>query len=224
MMKKLLSTIMAMLLLWSFAVSAHAENEFVLRNGIQFGDTKEQVRAKETIAINEERSEDEEDLGHLWTEKGNVAGFEDVIILYTFDEKDKLIEVKWCLPMRSNSDSSDNDYSKLKKAMSEKYGTPLGYTNGDCYIITTDTLTNAYTFVGLNKMLDMPSDIRDYDEWDYEYQNGQHIKIDLVQFYITYTNSREYDFWVGYKHFTDEELNAAKQEKEEKNAAVLNDI
>jgi len=55
MMKKLLSTIMAMLLLWSFAVSAHAENEFVLRNGIQFGDTKEQVRAKETIAIDEKK-------------------------------------------------------------------------------------------------------------------------------------------------------------------------
>ena len=31
-------------------------------------------------------------------------------------------------------------------------------------------------------------------------------------------------FEVGYKYFTDEELNAAKQEKEEKNAAVLNDI
>ena len=47
MMKKLLSTIMAVLLLWSFAVSAHAENEFVLRNGIQFGDTNKFVQKKQ---------------------------------------------------------------------------------------------------------------------------------------------------------------------------------
>ena len=52
MMKKLLSTIMAVLLLWSFAVSAHAENEFVLRNGIQFGDTKEQLQLTKKKATN----------------------------------------------------------------------------------------------------------------------------------------------------------------------------
>ena len=210
-----------MLLLWSFTVAAHAENEFVLRNGIQFGDTKEEVRAKETIEINEEEGNENQ----IWTKEGNVAGFEGVNLLYVFDDEDKLIEVKWQLPESSYSDTSDSIYSKMKKALSEKYGTPLGYTNGDFYIITTTAVTGAAVFAGTYKLVGKYGDLRDYDEWDYEYQNGQHVKIDLIQFYTGATyNSLQYRVWIGYKHFTDEELNAAKQEKEEQNAAVLNDI
>ena len=221
MMKKMLSIIMAMLLLWSFTVAAHAENEFVLRNGIQFGDTKEEVRAKETIEINEEEGNENQ----IWTKEGNVAGFEGVNLLYVFDDEDKLIEVKWQLPESSYSDTSDSIYSKMKKALSEKYGTTLGYTNGDFYIITTTAVTGAAVFAGTYKLVGKYGDLRDYDEWDYEYQNGQHVKIDLIQFYTGATyNSLQYRVWIGYKHFTDEELNAAKQEKEEQNAAVLNDI
>ena len=217
----MLSIIMAMLLLWSFTVAAHAENEFVLRNGIQFGDTKEEVRAKETIEINEEEGNENQ----IWTKEGNVAGFEGVNLLYVFDDEDKLIEVKWQLPESSYSDTSDSIYSKMKKALSEKYGTPLGYTNGDFYIITTTAVTGAAVFAGTYKLVGKYGDLRDYDEWDYEYQNGQHVKIDLIQFYTGATyNSLQYRVWIGYKHFTDEELNAAKQEKEEQNAAVLNDI
>lgn len=220
MMKKILSMIMAMLLLWSFAISAFAEDEFILRNGIRFGDTKENVRAKETIAIAEEK----EDANEIWTIEGIVAGIEKVKIVYIFDEKDKLIEVRWQLPEKTNSDSSDNDYFKLKKAMTEKYGIPLGNTSGDCYIITTTALSGAAGWVSLCAMIGV-GDIANYDEWNYEYQNNQHVKIDLVQFYSGANySSRQYDIWVGYKHFTDEELNTAKQEKEEENAAVLNDI
>ncbi len=221
MMKKMLSMLMTMLLLWSFAGAAHAENEFVLRNGIQFGDTKEEVRAKETIAINEEEGDEQS----LWTEEGSVAGFEEVVICYVFDDEDKLIEVKWQLPESYYSDTSDSIYSKMKKALSEKYGTPLGYTNGDFYIITTIAVTGAAVFAGTYKLVGKYGDLRDYDEWDYEYQNGQHVKIDLIQFYTGATyNSLQYRVWIGYKHFTDEELNAAKEEKQEENAAVLNDI
>lgn len=222
MMKKLLSTIMAMLLLWSFAVSAHAENEFVLRNGIQFGDTKEQVRAKETIAIDEKKSKEDS----LWTEEGDVAGFEGVTILYRFDDEDKLIEVKWTMPHRTSSDTSNSDYEKLENAFQQKYGTPLGYSNGEWYIITTKAFENAVLVVTLVPSVDESGAISHYSEWDYEYQKGQHVKIELVQYYIKNNNigGAIYMFEVGYKYFTDEELNAAKQEKEEKNAAVLNDI
>lgn len=133
--------------------------------------------------------------------------------------------VGWQLPESSYSDTSDSIYSKMKKALSEKYGTPLGYTNGDFYIITTTAVTGAAVFAGTYKLVGKYGDLRDYDEWDYEYQNGQHVKIDLIQFYTGATyNSLQYRVWIGYKHFTDEELNAAKQEKEEQNAAVLNDI
>lgn len=224
MMKKLLSTIMAMLLLWSFAVSAHAENEFVLRNGIQFGDTKEQVRAKETIAINEKESKGDE----LITEKENVAGFERVEIVYRFDEKGKLIEVKWDMPWQSLS-NSNSDYEKLKNAFQQKYGTPLGYSNGELYIITTTVFDEIAKQIVSMPFIGGTAALLDYSEWDYEYQKGQHVKIDLAQYYIEdKVGNRGYQLKVCYKYFTDEELNTAIQEKKEENAIenanLLNDI
>ena len=215
MMKKMLSMLMAMLLLWSFTVAAHAENEFVLRNGIQFGDTREEVRAKETLLIDYSN----EDENKICTKKGNVAGFEEVAIVYEFDEKDKLIGVMWSL-----YSPNDNDYSKLKKAISEKYGTPLDNTNGDSYIITTLALSETFESISIYRKFGIEADIYDYDGWDYEYRNGQHAKIELVQYCLGYN----YVIHVGYKHFTDEELDAAIQEKQEKDANekanVLNDI
>ena len=69
----------------------------------------------------------------------------------------------------------------------------------------------------------------DYSEWDYEYQKGQHVKIDLAQYYIEdKVGNRGYQLKVCYKYFTDEELNTAIQEKKEENAIenanLLNDI
>lgn len=66
--------------------------------------------------------------------------------------------------------------------------------------------------------------LRDYAEWDYEYQTGEHVKIEIVKNWMYITDFTAYEIHVGYKHFTSEDLDNARQEKESKNKDVLNDI
>lgn len=195
--------------------------EFTLRNGVQFGDTIAQVRAKETIPF----KEDECDETTLWTQKGSVAGFSDVQIAYFFDEEGKLEEVKWQLPDRTSTESSDADYEKLYKAFVSKYGSPLGYDNGDCHIITTRAFDGGIMIAYMYDMMDGYGDERDYDEWIYEYGNGHNVKIDMLQFYNGASYSAiKYRIWIGYKYFSDADLQEARQEKQNEQQSVLNDI
>lgn len=57
-MKKSLALFVAIQMIMLIFATAYAEEDFSLRNGVRFGDTKAQVRAKETIPINEKRSSD----------------------------------------------------------------------------------------------------------------------------------------------------------------------
>ena len=174
--------------------------------GIQFGDTQKEVRAKETIAIAEGISDEQK----LYTDAGDFAGFKDVSICYEFDDEGKLIEVKWYL-FRYSAGASNRDYEELKKYFQRKYGTPLDYSNGETYPIITSAFDSAWAAVYVNQSMGEDAAIQDYSEWDYEYQDGQHVKIDLIQLYYGNTDTGYYyDVLVGYKQFTDEELNAAK--------------
>lgn len=161
----------------------------------------------------------------LRTERGTVAGISDVIICYDFDEDGKLVEVVWRLPNRTYADSSDSDYSTLYKAFVQKYGSPLGYTGGDCYIITGKALDGAATWYLLYDMFDMYGTMRDYDEWDYKIGNGEHVKIEIAQgSWGESILEADYHIYVGYKYFTDADLQEAMDEKRQENEAVMNDI
>lgn len=216
-MKKLISLLVVIQMFMLLFVPAFAE-EFSLRNDIHFGDTKEQVRSKETIPI-----ESGDDFG-IQTQKGTVAGFDGVQILYLFNDDDKLEEVAWDLPILANADESDNAYDKLKNAMKSKYGDALGYSNGDCYVITSIAIEWAAALVDSFQKKGA-GEICDYDEWDYEYQPGKHVKIEIIQYYFgnSYA-SKVYSIRVGYKFFTDEDLTAAMAEKQAEHQKVINDI
>lgn len=98
-------------------------SDFTLRNGIHFGDTKEEVMAKETIPFREGNHGLEEIAeNELWTEFGEVAGssFE---INYLFDENDKLTEVVW-ERIDWTKEESDDEYKRIEDAMTSKYGQP----------------------------------------------------------------------------------------------------
>lgn len=70
-MKKCILLLSIVLMTMVLLVPACADDVFSLRNGIQFGDTKEQVRAKETIEIDEYSCSDT----RIETKKGTVQGF-----------------------------------------------------------------------------------------------------------------------------------------------------
>lgn len=221
MWKKLVSGFLAMMLLATMVLTASAEDTYTLRNGVQFGDTVEQVRAKETLAWHEDDCSDT----MLRTERGTVAGISDVIICYDFDEDGKLVEVVWRLPNRTYADSSDSDYSTLYKAFVQKYGSPLGYTDGDCYIITGNALNFIAMMYMLYDMSDMYGKLRDYDEWVWDFGQGEHVKIEIAQgSWGESILEADYHIYVGYKYFTDADLQEAMDEKRQENEAVMNDI
>ena len=220
-MKRLLAILLVCTLLLGVAPAMAAE-EFTLRNGIKFGDTMDEVRAKETLAFKESSSEN-----RLITVKGTVASIDNVAIEYFFGDSGLLTQISWECPSLSHMDTSDNDYSKLYKAFVSKYGKPLGYEDGECFIITGTAINGAVIITQLYSTL-MESgvgDIRNYAEWDHEYTDADHVKIELVQYYYgtSYAN-REYSISVCYKHFTEADLEAAQQEKRNENEAVMNDI
>lgn len=219
MWKKLVSGFLAMMFLTAMVLTASAEDTFTLRNGVQFGDTMEQVKAKETLTLKSDTD------GCLVMEKGTVAGISDVQIEYYFDENGKLEEVMWGLPERSYADSSDSDYSKLYKALAQKYGFPLGYTGGSCYIITGRALEGITLLCYLSEWTDMYGDLRDYDEWVWDFGQGEHVKIEIAQgCWGSSVLDADYHIFVGYKYFTDADLQEAQDEKQQENQAVMDDI
>lgn len=221
-MKKWLALLMACMMLMGCAC-ASAE-EFSLRNGVMFGETMEQVKAKETLAVNDELGDEH----NLYTVKGTVAGISNVNLWYRFDETTgELYDVRWELPNVTSADTNDSNYDKLYDAMVKKYGKPLGFSDGNCYIITGSALSGAVTLTMLYSELfdNGVGDLLGYAEWDIDVGNGNHVKLEIAKYYYgTSYSTREYSINVGYSCFTDADLEEARQEKRNETDAVMNDI
>lgn len=209
-------------------VSAIAEeNTFTLRDGIQFGDTMEEVKTKESLGV----AENSTGAPYLTSNSGTVAGIPHVRIQYSFDKATGLLnDVLWYLPLYdvdeiSNAvEISNNEYNTLHDAFVKKYGQPLGYSNGSCYIISGQAISYAFdTIDQFSSFLGWTGDICNYAEWDVNLGNGHHVKIELVQFCYG-PSSMGYMNSVSYTPFTDEDLENALKEKQEENDALMNDI
>ena len=143
-MKKVVCLILTMSLMLTYIAFAE---DFVLRNGIVFGDSMEDVQSKESFAIetiedgSDEESNEEEDGEEvklpysITTENGTLAGIDDSYIVYKFDADKRLRNVDYYFRSSSLKDSIDNDYNNVNAGLIRKYGKPLGYSNGDIYIL-----------------------------------------------------------------------------------------
>ena len=220
MLKKFMTCFLTVILVLSLMLSAaSADAVFTLRNGVQFGDTTDQVRAKETLEI--ASSSDTS----LTTTAGTVAGIDGIKIFYYFDENGKLTEIQWELPSSTYSEISDNNYNKLYNALKQKYGSPLGYSNGDCFIITGKALNNVTMSYSFYKMVGWYGVLRDYDEWDFKFGDDDHVKIEIGQSACGETYQKaQYYIYVGYKYFTDADLQNAIEEKQQDNQTIMDDI
>jgi len=218
--------IIACLLMFSMLIGmtgtfASADTGFTLRNGIQFGDTMEQVRAKETLGWDAKNTNDT----RLWTEAGTVASISGVQIAYFFDSEGKLNDVKWECPPYASMSNSNADYELLYNALVKKYGPALNIPNGYTYSITGTALTGALAKPGLMKMFGMYGAVHRYAEWDYKYSDTEHVKIEIVQHSIGNTSSNAAHYvWVGYKFFTDADIQDVIDQKEQDEQAIMNDI
>lgn len=199
------------------------------------GDTAEETvdestdSEQETAETAEESGENEEATEakypySITTEDATVAGIGDSYIWYKFDAEQKLREVDYYFRSSSYKDTIDNDFESVNSALIRKYGNPLGYSGGDCYIFTGSALQGAVLSAYIFKYLDGYGDIRDYDEWDVK-ADSHHVKIEQVEYY--YGNSYSeltYAHRMSYTYFTDDDLLAAQQEKHANQAAIDSDI
>lgn len=208
-MKRIIATILAfiMLLCWNNAI---AEEDFILRNGILFGDTLEEVKSKETLPLTIEESRP------VWA-KGEIAGMKGGIrfdfyhdqlaqMLYNFEAEEII-----------SASAAAKKYAALREALITKYGEPG---------------TDEYRFKGaafdymLANLALMKGECLSFDEWIVE-TNGYKVKISLVAYKYTYKKVAYYNICLSYSHVTLALFDANKEnvtEDKEDNAAIMNDI
>lgn len=209
-MKRFLAALLVGCLLLGPA-AALGESAFALRNGVQFGDTMEEVKAKETLPIDAAHGDE----FNLYTVAGDVADVLGASIWYRFDKTTGLLfDVRWDLPAHASAEDSDDDYRKLYDALVSQYGQPLGYSDGARYAVTGSALEAADTITELYRELFSGGvgQVLAYAEWDVAAGDGRHVKIEMAQLaYGVSPAEREYCIYLGYSAFTDEELAAALQ-------------
>ena len=87
-------------------------------------------------------------------------------------------EVKYNFPSSAFEDLIDNDYETINEGLIRKYGSPLGYSNGDCYIFIGGALESVTFHLALIQFIDGFGDLQDYDEWDVD--TGDYNKRSLL--------------------------------------------
>ena len=123
-MKRLFAFLLILCLLCvSTVVIAEEKDVFTLRNGIQFGMTKDEVFELE--AQNGWTFEWANGSGacNYYIAQGTVAGYENGIIVYCF-ENDKLVQCTYSLETKfKDGDQINAAFTKREKELEKKYGT-----------------------------------------------------------------------------------------------------
>lgn len=217
-MKKMMKTLLCVLLILSCVPFALAEDDFTLRSGIVFGDTLEQIVSKETTLM--------QDADDPNTFKGKIAGYDDADCHFLFDSDGSMYDMCYSFDEAcTDRDATKDVYQKLFDSLKRKYGAPLGNTGGSCYIMTGSAVTRMALYVGLLRNVGgCDTDYMDYDEWIVEKENYD-VKIDLVSYYW---RDRDYNYYyyisLSYYRYTAEELEQAIQEKYQEQEKIDNDL
>lgn len=190
-MKKMMSLFTAVLLLCCILLpmSASAATKVTLRNGIEFGDTMSEVRAKETLAISSS------DSTKLETVAGTVtvgdSTINNVSIVYHFDTHGKLCDIVWMLPKGSADDMMDT-FGAVYEDIRNTYGS----ANSKNYPIWGKAKNGAVDLVGIWKSTGMYGAIACYDEWVIGDTKIEMIMIEMG----TSRYKTEYAGFIGFKY------------------------
>ena len=143
---------------------------FILRNGIQFGMTKEEVANLETLPREPGVFE--------YYGYGTISGIADSAVQYHFNSDKKLrsVEIDFSTKDKKGYVLMTVDFEAINGKLRAKYGEPLGNTGGACHYIQGaefGSLMGSYSsWIILGCSID-------YDEWVIDVEGG-HVKIDHI--------------------------------------------
>ena len=185
-MKKIVSLFLVAIIITSlFAGSVYAE-DFTIHSGVVFGDTKEDVKAKEKLSL-------EYETATSLVYSGKVAGYDEAKIEYQFYEADgKLYDALYKFKYLSNSTSNTarKQREELEKLLKSKYGEPINKNDG-LY----------YSLWGKENVVLETSDYTEQTVWTVAGDNSI-IVITLITEYPLMGGQNHIDYHI----FTDEEV------------------
>lgn len=214
-MKRIVCVAVVLLMCMS-AFAGVAEERFALRCGIYFGDTKNEVKEKETLAIKSETDYE------IVTESGKLAGENVESVSYRFDDKGQLVSVLWNVCNSRNDIFPPMIFESLSESLSAKYGTPDSSDTDTFFLIkgaAIDDMLNLAeesTAFALSLMLGKAGPMMQ-NEWQIESSNNENVKIDLLLYQVDET---DYRLRLSYDVYTDEQLEMLHKE----NRKSLDDI
>lgn len=220
-MKRLVSVLVSLVLMVSCFSSALAAEDFTLRSGIKFGDTLEDILAKEKT-LTRDSDDDDYEGKKSYRFEGKIAGYSDADCKFSFDDDGKLIDMEYLFDSDTRDEMSDV-YKKLYDSLKRQYGTPLGNTGGSLYSFTGSTFDSLFAALVVGQYSGWKVDYVDYDEWVVDC-DGYHVKIDMVSYYTIAEYLKSYKVVLSYHYFTNEEFIAKVQEKEAERQEVDGDL
>ena len=236
-MKKVFAMFLALLMLMSLCACAGTAPEptveptpepqdFILRNGIMFGDSRNTIYSKETFTFQEFLQDDDEYGGYLhWTNEGEVSGYDGTKIRFSFDKNDELKEMEYYFDGIVMESYAENRYDTIYDGLVRKYGEPLEYT-GELYPITTKVYGAANLLISLSKIIEGKGNFEEYAEWVIEVNDEYSVKIDLLNYY-TYnaTNKQmEYEMRLAYRAFNSDDIISVAEAEVQNQMSVDEDL
>jgi len=126
-MKRQICLILSFLCLFSCIKVAIAD-QYVIHNGVSFGDSKNEVLEKEKSAglLLEEHNSSEVIIcpyhSILWKMKTKIAGYDDANLFYHFDSNDKLVSCVYALYSSKIKDDVVSNFNSVNSMLMTKYG------------------------------------------------------------------------------------------------------
>lgn len=211
-MKKLFVMIIIAVILCMGSSLGNADEQFTLRCKINFGDTKDDVKAKEELPIKRQTAE------RITTESGTVAGIYVHSINYSFDDSGKLVSVLW--EKDSKNTLIFDDFSSLSENLCKKYGNPINTDKDINFLIKGAAIEDLqfemrylFPIPGYGPLM--------LNEWTITGDNNKNMKIDLLLYSL---GSEDYRLRLSYDIYTDEELALLQEENAAENAKIMNDL
>lgn len=163
-------------------------SDFVFRNDIHFGDSRERVEKKETFSpmlLNKPS----------WCAygRGTIEGFENSEVDYQFNSEDKLVQVLYHLDFYPSNGQALSNWRTETSKLKQEYGEPYNFPRNKYYRVVGEAITG--TVEDINSMISFGGKgvILYRNEWVVDY--GDHfIKIDHVLYQTQPVNSKKYDY------------------------------